>query len=70
MIINKKLFVLLAIVGPFVIFVSFVFETETLKDINVKKSFNKEENSLKIQNFTSEKERISKKVQMCNFYSI
>ena len=53
--ITKKLFVFLAIVGAFVIFVSFVFETETIEDIDVKGNFKKEEDSLKIQNFTSEK---------------
>ena len=55
MIINKKLFVLLAIVGPFVIYTSFVSETETIEDIDVKGNFKKEEDSSKIQNVTREK---------------
>ena len=66
MIFNKKFFVILAIVGPFVIFISLVFETETLKDIDMKGNFKKKEDSSKIQNFTSEKAGDSLKIEKFN----
>ena len=66
MIFNKKFFVILAIVGPFVIFISLIFETETLKDIDMKGNFKKKEDSSKIQNFTSEKAEDSLKIEKFN----